>query len=240
MPGRLTGFRIGVFSSADGGETWTDTGLPFGTAVVSLAVSQSVIYAGTSNGVFKNAGGSWTQASADIHEAVVSVAADPSHPDVVYAGTNSALFYTTSGGATWSMTLPYPIYSVVVAPSNPSIVYVATWYGSGMTEDGGLSAPIWGIDWQATGPAGTNLFVFAIDPLDARASTEAATSGGTRSCRASARMDRTWSTRPSSAERAPNGRVTLRSIPAAPPMWRGRRNRLTFPCSIRSSLAQAA
>jgi hypothetical protein len=158
----------GVFSSVDAGETWTDTGLPFGTPVTSLAVSQSVIYAGTSNGVLKNAGGGWEPASADINEAVTSVAVDPVNPNVVYAGTNSALFLTTSGGTLWSSTLPYPVYNVVVAPSNPSIVYVATWYGSGMTENGGLSAPVWGIDWQATGPANTNLGVFAIDPLDPR------------------------------------------------------------------------
>ena len=161
-------YPAGVFSSPDGGDTWTDTGLPVGIAVSSLAVSQSVIYAGTSNGVFKHAGGSWAPASADIHEPVTSVAVDPDHPDVAYAGTNSALLFTTSGGAAWSTTLPYPIYSVVVAPSNPSIVYVATWYGSGMTENGGLGAPPWGMDWQASGPAGTNLFVFAIDPVDAR------------------------------------------------------------------------
>jgi photosystem II stability/assembly factor-like uncharacterized protein len=157
----------GVFSSTDGGETWTDTALPFGIAVSSLAVSQSVIYAGTSNGVFKNDGGHWAPASGAIHEAVTSVAVDPVHPDVAYAGTNSALLFTTSGGAAWSVTLPYPIYNVVVAPSNPSIVYVATWYGSGMTENGGLSAPVWGIDWQASGPQGTNLTVFAIDAINA-------------------------------------------------------------------------
>ena len=160
-------FPRGVSSSADGGETWTNTGLPMNLSVASLAVSHSVIYAGTSNGVFKNVSGSWTPASPDIHEGVTSVAVDPSNPDVAYAGTTSALFLTTSGGATWSTTLPYPVYSVVVAPSNPSIVYVATWYGSGMTEDGGLSAPVWGIDWQGTGPAGENLSVFAIDPLNA-------------------------------------------------------------------------
>jgi len=47
-------------------------------------------------------------------------------------------------------------------------VYVATWYGSGRTENGGLDASVWGIDWQATGPTGTNLLAFAIDPVDAR------------------------------------------------------------------------
>jgi FIMAH domain/Beta-propeller repeat len=161
-------YPIGVFKSVDGGETWTDTGLPEHLAVTSMAVSQSVIYAGTSNGVFKNVGGSWVPASGGIQEAITSVAVDPTNPDVAYAGTNNALFYTVSGGASWSLTLPYPIFNVVVASSNPSVVYVATWYGSGMTEDGGLSAPVWGIDWQATGPAGTTLGVFAIDPLDAR------------------------------------------------------------------------
>jgi FIMAH domain-containing protein/beta-propeller repeat-containing protein len=158
-------FPNGVWKTADGGETWNDTGFPRG--VTCLAISQSVLYAGTSNGVLKNAGG-WMPASGGIQEGVTSIAVDPTNPDVAYAGTNSALFFTTSGGSNWSPTLGYPIYNVVVAPSNPSIVYVATWYGSGRTEDGGLSAPIWGIDWQATGPQGTNLYVFAIDPLDAR------------------------------------------------------------------------
>jgi hypothetical protein len=159
-------YPAGIFSSADGGETWTDTGMPFGTAVAGLAVSGSVVYAGTSNGVFKNVGGGWTPASGDIQEPVTAVAVDPVHPDVVYAGTASALFFTTSGGAAWSVTLPYPIYNVVVAPSSPSIVYVATAYGSGMTQNGGLSAPPWGIEWQGSGPAGTTVFVFAIDPVN--------------------------------------------------------------------------
>jgi photosystem II stability/assembly factor-like uncharacterized protein len=148
----------GVLRSADGGETWNDTGLQ-GIAIVSLAVSQSVVYAGTSQGVFKSIdGNNWT-ASAGIQEPVTSVAVSSANADVAYAGTNSALFYTTDGGSTWSVQLPYPIMSVTIAPSAPSVVYVATWYGSGMTDD--LM-----IGWQATGPAGTNLGFFAIDPLN--------------------------------------------------------------------------
>src|SRR4029453_15810624 len=103
---------------------------------------------------------SWAAASGGIQEPVTSLAVSSVNPDVAYAGTNSALFYTADGGSTWSGQLPYPVMSVTVAPSNPSVVYVATSYGTGMTEDGGMF-------WQATGPAGTTLGFFAIDPHDA-------------------------------------------------------------------------
>jgi photosystem II stability/assembly factor-like uncharacterized protein len=151
-------FILGVFKSADGGDTWSDTGLT--QEVASLAISQSVVYAGTSNGVFRYVGGGWAPASGGIQEPVTSVAVSSANPDVAYAGTNTALFYTSDGGSTWSPQLALPVIQVVAAPSNPSVLYVATWYGSGMTEDGGMI-------WQASGPAGANLGVFAIDPLDA-------------------------------------------------------------------------
>ena len=154
-------YPVGVFTSADNGETWNDTDF-FGHVVTSLAVSHSVVYAGTSSGVFKKTGGgSWTDVSNGIQEAVMSVAVSADNPDVAYAGTNSALYQTVSGGSAWSARLTFPVWSVTIAASNPSIAYVATAYGSGMTEDGGIL-------WQGSGPAGTNLAVFAIDPLDPR------------------------------------------------------------------------
>jgi hypothetical protein len=154
-------YPVGVFTSADGGETWNDTEF-FGHVVTSLAVSHSVVYAGTSSGVFKKTGdGSWTDVSNGIQEAVMSVAVSADNPDVAYAGSNSALYQTVSGGSAWSARLTFPVWSVTIAASNPSIAYVATAYGSGMTEDGGIL-------WQGSGPAGTNLAVFAIDPLDPR------------------------------------------------------------------------
>jgi photosystem II stability/assembly factor-like uncharacterized protein len=151
-------YPAGVFTSADGGDTWSDTYLR--QDVTSLAVSQSVVYAGTSNGVFKIVGsGSWAPASGGIQESVTSLAVSSANPDFAYAGTNTALFITADGGSTWSARLPYPVMSVTIAPSDPSVAYVATWYGSGMTMDGGML-------WLGTGPAGINLGFFAIDPLD--------------------------------------------------------------------------
>ena len=151
----------GVFRSADGGDTWSDTGLADG--VMSLAVSQSVVYAGTANGVFRSIGGNdWAPASGGIQEPVVSVAADPNNPDIAYAGTYSGLFSTTSGGAEWSPVFPLfgaQVLNVAIAPTDPSTVYVATGYGSAMTRDGGTS-------WQSAGPVETTLLFFAIDPLE--------------------------------------------------------------------------
>jgi photosystem II stability/assembly factor-like uncharacterized protein len=151
---------FGAFKSTDDGDTWSDSGLRYG--VTSLSVSRSVVYAGTSSGVFKSiSGGSWAPASGGIQEYITSVAVSSANPDIAYAGTINALFYTSTGGTAWSSSLPYPVWNVVVAPSNPLVVYVATWWGSVMTEDGG-------VNWQVSGPAGTNLSVFAIDPLDER------------------------------------------------------------------------
>src|SRR4029453_17531046 len=129
-------------------------------AVRSRAVSQSVVYAGTSNGVFKIVGsGSWAPASGGIQESVTSVAVSSANPDFAYAGTNTALFITADGGSTWSARVPFAGMSVTIPPSDPPVAYVATGYGSGMTMDGGLL-------WLGTGPAGINLGFFAIDPLD--------------------------------------------------------------------------
>jgi hypothetical protein len=84
-------YPAGVFTSADGGDTWSDTNLR--QDVTSLAVSQSVVYAGTSNGVFKIVGsGTWAPASGGIQESVTSLAVSSANPDFAYAGTNTALF----------------------------------------------------------------------------------------------------------------------------------------------------
>ena len=153
-------YPAGVFTSADEGDTWRDTELRQNAGVSGLAVSQSVVYAGTSNGIFKIVGsGSWAPAGGGIQEPVTSVAVSSTHPDFAYAGTNTALFYTTDGGITWTARLPYPVMSVTVAASDPAVAYVATAVGSGMTVDGGML-------WFGTGPAGINLGFFAIDPLD--------------------------------------------------------------------------
>jgi hypothetical protein len=160
--GLNTGYP-GVFVSTDGGQTWNDTGLRDG--VYSLAVSQSVVYAGTANGVFKNIGGSGWQPTgvADGYVPlanVTSISVNPNDAGQVYAGTQAGLFYTMSGGAEWTAVPAWssaPVLSVSMAPSASSTVYVASAWGSGMTDDGGMT-------WRLAG-AGTMTFCFVVDPV---------------------------------------------------------------------------
>lgn len=150
-------YRDGVFKTTDGGATWTDTGL--GTGANSVTVSQSIVYAGTSYGVFKRTGVGW-EATAGPYDTVTALAANPSDPNEVYAGTYNGLFHTTSGGADWpavDIWGPAPVVNIAMAPSSPTTVYVATYWGSGMTDDGGAT-------WRQTGP-GNSSFCFAVDPL---------------------------------------------------------------------------
>lgn len=153
-------FGEGVLVSLDGGDTWTGTGL--GVGVTTLSVSQSVVFAGTSQGVFKNVGGSWAPTSAGIREPVTTLAVDPGNADVAYAGTWSGLFSTTSGGAEWSPVFPWfvgvPVLHVAIAPANSMFVYVATGWGAAASDDGGAT-------WRSAGNGDTTFSSFAIDPL---------------------------------------------------------------------------
>jgi len=150
-------YRRGVFKSIDFGGSWTDSGLSIGTNAV--AVSHSIVYAGTDSGVAVSAAGSGWQMGSGIYEAVISIAADPADPNAAYAGTYSGLLSTSDGGANWAPVLALygvPIAQIAIAPSSPSTMYVSTWAGSVMTDDAGAS-------WRAVGPRDFN-FGFAIDP----------------------------------------------------------------------------
>jgi len=153
---------VGVIKSIDG-RTWNSIGLQQ-NPVYSLAISQSVLYAGTFNGVFKNVGGSGWQATAasDGHatlQNVSSLSVNPNNANQLYAGTSSGLFYSTTGGSAWTSVPLWAgarIFSVAMAASAPSIVYVASQRGSGMTDDGGAT-------WRPVG-TGVAAYCFAVDP----------------------------------------------------------------------------
>ena len=156
--------EFGLFKSTNGGTTWNLAGLPIG--VMSLAVSQSVVYAGTVQGLFKsNNGSNWTPLSIDPSQPgpiITALSVDPHNPDLVYVGTSAGLFVSTSGGATWvpvSVFAGAHVMNVAIAPSNPDIVYAATSFGGGLTEDGGVT-------WRGAPPVGINVPFFAVDPLD--------------------------------------------------------------------------
>ena len=141
---------------------WTRSG-PHGGTVTAVGVSKSspaTVYAHVSaqgsyydttpTGFFKStdAGAHWTRLSypplpVQPHR-FLSLAVDPTNPDVVYAGTvRSGVYKTADGGATWAG--PYgpqerEVMTLAIDPSNTSTLYAGL-AGQGLykSTDGGLT-----------------------------------------------------------------------------------------------------
>src|SRR5207302_2310333 len=75
---------------------------------------------------------------------VLSLAIDPSHPAIVYAGTQSGVFKSSDAGESWSTSLTNASAQIVaIAPSTPTTIYAAGNNGVYKSVDGGKS-------WEAT------------------------------------------------------------------------------------------
>ncbi len=97
----------GVFESNDGGGTWTamSTGLtdPDVRAIAVDPLVPFVLYAGTSGGVFRSSGASWTRIGTGLDD-VLALAIDRGGAwdggDTLYAGTSAGVF--TPNGVGWT------------------------------------------------------------------------------------------------------------------------------------------
>lgn len=96
----------GVFRTANGGMSWTASGL-FPMTVRALAIrpdDSEIIYAGTeSNGIFKSTDGgiSWPLSELDGHK-VLAIVINPRNPEFVYAGTyGDGVWVSYNGGGSW-------------------------------------------------------------------------------------------------------------------------------------------
>ncbi len=139
----------GIFSSHDGGLTWTSAGL-LGHAVRALAQSPSnpeILVAGALDGVFRsvNDGATWRQISPaddpELHN-VDSLAIDPRHPDTIYAGTFHLPWKTIDGGKHWTpihagMIDDSDVLSLAVDAVHPHRVFASACSGIYRSENGG-------------------------------------------------------------------------------------------------------
>ncbi len=140
----------GVFSSRDGGHSWTSSPDLQGQSVLALAAAPSnpkIYVAGTLKGVYRSedSGAHWTlispAGSMEIHE-VESIAIDPVEPEVIYAGTWHLPWKTTDGGKTWSnikdgIIDDSDVFSIIVDPKTPSVVYASACSGIYKSENAG-------------------------------------------------------------------------------------------------------
>lgn len=146
---------------------WTSLG-PWGGDVECLvAVSPSLLYAGTQNGgVYKSSDGGahWSAINNGLGNPMVyALAVDPVAPATIYAGTNgNGIYKSVDSGGSWSPLAAAPaiIYSLTVDPVDHNTVYAGTdGAGAYKSTNGGTT-------WAAanTGMATATVYAVAVDP----------------------------------------------------------------------------
>lgn len=140
----------GLFRSTDEGATWEQLRDLRQKQVWSLAswtADSRVIAAGTEDGIFitSDGGDKWIHVSASGYagpQPVVSLAFDPSHRNILYAGTPHLAWKTTDGGASWhalqrGMPEDSDIFSIVVDGTRSRRVFAGACSGIYRSLDGG-------------------------------------------------------------------------------------------------------
>lgn len=117
--------------------TWTAYVPDVGKSVTALAIDQTktpiMIYAGTSEGVFRiTQGGSWSSLNDGLsNKAIQAIAINQTTTtSTIYAGTlGNGIFKITSGESTWSeFVAEKNIYALAIAPQNSDTLYASVFY----------------------------------------------------------------------------------------------------------------
>jgi photosystem II stability/assembly factor-like uncharacterized protein len=140
----------GIYSSNDGGITWTSVPDMQQQSIRALSAAPSnpkILVAGTLKGVYRSTDGGehWKlispEGSMELHE-VESIALDPVDPQIIYAGTWHLPWKTVDGGAHWAsikqgVIEDSDVFSIIVDPKNSKVVYASACSGIYKSEDGG-------------------------------------------------------------------------------------------------------
>ncbi|MEM7018432.1 MAG: hypothetical protein AAF512_13955, partial [Pseudomonadota bacterium] len=147
----------GIFTSRDGGESWSITAGIEDEMVTDLVIdpiAPNNIYAAAEvNGLFTSVddGANWATTSTDLAGlAVDTVTLDPTAPSRLYVGTsNQGVFISNDSGLSWSSSnagfpildsaLSVSIQTLAVDPVNTNIVYAGTTQGIFRSMDNGAS-----------------------------------------------------------------------------------------------------
>jgi photosystem II stability/assembly factor-like uncharacterized protein len=152
--GTLTGW---IYESWNGGGDWKRLAsvgkrdnLALDSIVVDSVNSKRILVGawilGSSEGglYISNDGGVNWESEADMRgQSIRSLAAAPSDPKTLVAGTLTGVYRSTDGGERWQLISPvgsqeiHEVESVAIDPANPQIIYAGTWHLPWKTTDGG-------------------------------------------------------------------------------------------------------
>jgi photosystem II stability/assembly factor-like uncharacterized protein len=140
----------GLYSSKDGGATWSSESDMRGQSILAVAAANSdskTLVAGTLKGVYRSSDGGehWElispAGSQELHE-VESIAIDPTDPRIIYAGTWHLPWKTTDGGEHWTnikqgVIDDSDVFSIIVDPKDPKVVYASACSGIYKSDNAG-------------------------------------------------------------------------------------------------------
>src|SRR5579884_363864 len=161
--GPVEGPGSGLYTSTDGGDTWTQiagNGLPagdWGRAGVTVARGGNRVYvlvdAKSAPGLYRSddSGATWTRVSADNRITsrgwyFGSITVDPNNPDAVYA-PNVALYGSTDGGKTFTVVKGAPggddYHTLWIDPANSARMILGSDQGTNVSVDGARTWTTW-------------------------------------------------------------------------------------------------
>ncbi len=119
-----------IFVTTNGGQSWTNVDLDRAFYAVTASPSESgVVYAGTSNGIFRYQAGNWTDLGLS-GVAITAVRLSPAQPGLIYAGAENGAYFSLDYGENWNIANEklsgQTIESITIDPNNHNLSYLST------------------------------------------------------------------------------------------------------------------
>ncbi|HEY4085149.1 MAG TPA: YCF48-related protein, partial [Bryobacteraceae bacterium] len=137
VQGTIAGNTTSLFSSTDGGATWTpaDTRIPGRVFDISMNLAGTSALAITESGIYRttDGGATWTR-QFSAPSGVTALSRSQAAPSVIYAVCGTAVCRSADDGVTWaSVAPPGPSGQIVADPLSAGTVYLqsaSTWWKS--------------------------------------------------------------------------------------------------------------